>query len=966
MEDNITHSSDGDVCAENTTVFPLFSAEENWDDGPRAVMYIFLMVYIFLGVNVAADRFVAAIESITSRKKRVRLKSSGRMVTVLVWNGTVANLTLLALGSSAPEILLSAIEIVALNFESGELGPGTIVGSAAFNLFVIIAVCIVAIPSPQVRYIKETNVFFVTAAFSLFAYTWLVIIVQGPWSKEIIDVWEAVATLLFLPVLVYISYAADVGWFSNGAQPKAEQHFVAADYGDGLWEQPRPGSDLKDFHHADFQHPGALPNSSGSPAMPPQVPIGHPAMQAPSGPLHSAGSETKGPGILAFDIDAVEVMSSNTAQTYSVRVCRRGGNEGQVGCKYRMERLTAVPGYDYVEEEGALEFAPGTFEAHVPVTILPKRLGDHKDTFQIILEDPEGGAVFNPNDDGGKDSGVLTVTILNHNENIMQGSCLMRLMSFVDRVANLDEIRLGNATWWQELKDAAFKVVDDDDDDDDGEPDPPTAVDYVMHAVTMPWKVLVTLAVPPPVYCGGWICFVAALAAIGGLTMFIMDCATLFGCLAGINDQITAITFVALGTSMPDLFASRTAAVTDKHADASIVNVTGSNSVNVFMGIGLPWTMAAIYHAANGTEFVVKGGADLVFSVVAFTIAAMVALGLIRFRRVKLGGELGGPAGLKIFSGIVMVMLWVFYIVASIWKVRATESSDEGETSFADQAMILFYCLFALENIMVFAALVVYLMTKESRKPAKPDLDLEDAGGPDSQDMGGTPMPSLPGLQKPQPAHLVMPTGNSGRALAIAPLQSAPAQWDKLGLQPSIYGAPASASGLRQGANANLVPQVAMQGRQVARRVASFTSIAMASIALARMRRGQRRRERLQWMQWMRQQEAQRTHSPTSFTDVAVPVLAAVRLRRRAMRTRLRRAKKNDGEEEAFLSPQASFRSVGEQPPLDTYRSSGDQPPGSARGSSEAMSSRVGNFIVNHAQDWAALGVAGYMATRMV
>ena len=31
----------------------------------------------------------------------------------------------MALGSSAPEILLSIIEIYAKNFESGDLGPGT-------------------------------------------------------------------------------------------------------------------------------------------------------------------------------------------------------------------------------------------------------------------------------------------------------------------------------------------------------------------------------------------------------------------------------------------------------------------------------------------------------------------------------------------------------------------------------------------------------------------------------------------------------------------------------------------------------------------------------------------------------------------------------------------------------------------------------------------------------------------------
>ena len=47
--------------------------------------------------------------------------------------------------------------------------------------------------------------------------------------------------------------------------------------------------------------------------------------------------------------------------------------------------------------------------------------------------------------------------------------------------------------------------------------------------------------------------------------------------------SVTAITFVALGTSMPDTFASKTAAETEPFADASIVNITGSNSVNVFL-----------------------------------------------------------------------------------------------------------------------------------------------------------------------------------------------------------------------------------------------------------------------------------------------------------------------------------------------------------------------------------------------
>jgi hypothetical protein len=56
---------------------------------------------------------------------------------------------------------------------------------------------------------------------------------------------------------------------------------------------------------------------------------------------------------------------------------------------------------------------------------------------------------------------------------------------------------------------------------------------------------------------------------------------------------------VALGTSLPDTFASKSAAVGDKNADNAIGNVTGSNSVNVFLGLGLPWVIATIYHAVR-------------------------------------------------------------------------------------------------------------------------------------------------------------------------------------------------------------------------------------------------------------------------------------------------------------------------------------------------------------------------------
>lgn len=86
---------------------------------------------------------------------------------------------------------------------------------------------------------------------------------------------------------------------------------------------------------------------------------------------------------------------------------------------------------------------------------------------------------------------------------------------------------------------------------------------------------------------------------IAFVTYLVEQVASAFGCVLGIQAPINAITFVALGTSLPDTFASMTAARQETYADAAIGNVTGSNSVNVFLGLGLPWVVAAHYESSK-------------------------------------------------------------------------------------------------------------------------------------------------------------------------------------------------------------------------------------------------------------------------------------------------------------------------------------------------------------------------------
>ncbi|MBN3285303.1 NAC1 protein, partial [Polyodon spathula] len=210
---NETRSCTGTYDCKEGVILPVWEPQNPsiGDKVARATVYFVAMVYMFLGVSIIADRFMASIEVITSQEKEITIKKPNgetSTTTVRIWNETVSNLTLMALGSSAPEILLSVIEVCGHNFEAGDLGPSTIVGSAAFNMFVIIGLCVYVVPDGEHRKVKHLRVFFVTAAWSIFAYTWLYLILDVI-SPGIVQVWEGLLTLFFFPICVLFAWVAD-------------------------------------------------------------------------------------------------------------------------------------------------------------------------------------------------------------------------------------------------------------------------------------------------------------------------------------------------------------------------------------------------------------------------------------------------------------------------------------------------------------------------------------------------------------------------------------------------------------------------------------------------------------------------------------------------------------------------------------------------------------------------------------
>jgi len=180
-----------------------------WIMGPS---YLVFMGWLFMGIAISADIFMEAIEVITSQTSMVSMidhdTQTVQQMEVVVWNPTLANLTLMAFGSSAPEIILSILEALKdLGKPAGDLGPSTIVGSAAFNLLVISGVSIAAV-GEEVKKIDDMGVFITTSVFSVFAYVWLYYCLSISSPGEVTTT-EAYLTFSYFIILLILAFSAD-------------------------------------------------------------------------------------------------------------------------------------------------------------------------------------------------------------------------------------------------------------------------------------------------------------------------------------------------------------------------------------------------------------------------------------------------------------------------------------------------------------------------------------------------------------------------------------------------------------------------------------------------------------------------------------------------------------------------------------------------------------------------------------
>lgn len=147
-----------------------------------------------------------------------------------------------------------------------------------------------------------------------------------------------------------------------------------------------------------------------------------------------------------------------------------------------------------------------------------------------------------------------------------QNVCFVEIVGNDNQIVAADEIQQKWIDYLLEQKDIGwlqqFKVAVmlGPTIDEDNNIEHPEGSEAIYHFLAMGWKIFFSM-IPPRRYGNGLWAFLISLFFIGVVTAVVSEFANLFGCVLEIKQPVTAITFVALGTSLPDTFASRTAAI---------------------------------------------------------------------------------------------------------------------------------------------------------------------------------------------------------------------------------------------------------------------------------------------------------------------------------------------------------------------------------------------------------------------
>lgn len=605
------------------------------DKGFLAIVVLALL-YLFVGIAIVCDDlFVPALELVAEEMEL---------------SDDVAGATLMAAGGSAPELATSFVG----TFKRSNVGFGTIVGSAVFNVLFVIGMCVMFTPEKYAPLeltwwplFRDCSYYVVTLGFlAWFMY------------DGFIETWEAAIQLS-----LYFGY---VGMMSQSEKIEA---YLTAKFMSGGKVQPGDATDKDGLDDAieavEASVPAKSQASGGEDPLPATVNI---SLNKPS----------------TFRVGILQLLTSSESLTATAGVAFVAKIKGDVNVVF-----------DKIDANKNGEIDKGELKSCLRDLGTPEdQLTDEKvdEVMKCIDKNSNGFAskadftlwylgnedrlknktreIFNKYDPEGKqtisrDDVHAFMVELGHNSTDVKEAINEAVSKIPSTSSDASMLTYEDFTkwyfdslFWDQEKNAADAAVESQGSMFDnlmgGLSELPDASKPIrgklVFLLTMPLTMLFCLIPdcrPPGQEKKAWFTLLGSIVMIAFFAIIMVECAEIFGATLGIPDVVMGLTILAAGTSVPDLLSSVIVAQ-QGHGDMAVSSSIGSNIFDVAFGLPLPWltfNIAAMAYDCKCTV-IVQGDPSGLFTSL---ITLLVMVGMIVVTIHLSGWKMTKPLGYAMF-----------------------------------------------------------------------------------------------------------------------------------------------------------------------------------------------------------------------------------------------------------------------------------------------------------------------------
>lgn len=559
-------------------------------------------IYMFAGLAVVCDDyFVAALEVMCEK-----------------WNISedVAGATFMAAGGSAPELFTSLIGVFAAE---SDVGFGTIVGSAVFNVLFVIGLCALF-----ARQALELTWWPLARDCSCYTVGLIVLVLCVSDSKV---EWYEAAILL----LCYLGYVTIMKF---NAQLKAK---VAACISCGKVQPEAARLEQKKSDAALQAAAEAMDRSMHKPAAStsPKKEMGSKKI---SHYLHHTALKAENEAVRFRDFRSAvlrAMMHGHLANLNKKLVTASGGTEleRRKSWRYRAAWATAAKAATHQDKTaGEKKQKEGGLAQDSEIGIVHDQVVP-VDGSGFVIDDDE---ITTPDAKEAPSGGEAAAS---------EGSAKGTKMLVIKESDKEEEV-------------PAFMGQEDMDEDDDSLWDVPETLGYkILWALTLPLNFLMWLTIPncTKEKWESWfiVTFFMSLVWIAGFSYCMVWWASVMGFALGIPDAVMGLTILAGGTSIPDALSSVIVA-RNGFGDMAVSSSIGSNIFDINVGLPLPWLLKTGIVDSGSHISIGSCGMDIL--TISLLVMVLFVILSIKFSGWKLNMTLGG----------IMFLLYLLFVAESL------------------------------------------------------------------------------------------------------------------------------------------------------------------------------------------------------------------------------------------------------------------------------------------------------------